>query len=85
MFAFAHKKRRRNLDVSLKITILRQKIIFFPMAEGGAKISGVFRVENHDLTPTTEMTMISLPTEKLYSIILKQGSKLPRWLSETPN
>jgi hypothetical protein len=34
-----------------KITILRQKIIFFPIAEGGAKMFGVFRVKNHDLTP----------------------------------
>ena len=33
-----------------KITILRQKIIFFPIAEGGAKIVGVFRVKNHDFT-----------------------------------
>jgi hypothetical protein len=29
----------------------RQKIIFFPIAEGGAKIFGVFRVKNHDFTP----------------------------------
>jgi hypothetical protein len=34
-----------------KITILRQKILFFPLAEGGAKFFGVFRVENHDFTP----------------------------------
>jgi hypothetical protein len=34
-----------------KITILRQKIIFFPIAEGGANIFGVFRVKNHDFTP----------------------------------
>jgi hypothetical protein len=34
-----------------KITILRQKIIFFPIAEGGTKIFGVFRVKNHDFTP----------------------------------
>ena len=34
-----------------KITILRQKIIFFPIAERGAKICGVFRVKNHDFTP----------------------------------
>ena len=34
-----------------KITILRLKIIFFPIAEGGAKFVGVFRVKNHDLTP----------------------------------
>jgi hypothetical protein len=33
-----------------KITILRQKIIFFPIAKGGAKIFGVFRVKNHDFT-----------------------------------
>ena len=31
-----------------KITILRQKILFFPIAEGGAKIFEVFRVKNHD-------------------------------------
>jgi hypothetical protein len=34
-----------------KNTILRQKIIFFPIAEGGAKIFGVFRVKNYDFTP----------------------------------
>ena len=34
-----------------KNTILRQKIIFFPIAEGGAKNFGVFRVKNHDFTP----------------------------------
>ena len=34
-----------------KITILRQKIIFFPIAEGDAKIFWVFRVKNHDFTP----------------------------------
>ena len=28
-----------------------KKIIFFPIAEGSAKIFGVFRVKNHDLTP----------------------------------
>ena len=30
--------------------ILRQKILFFPIAEGGAKIFEVFRVKNHDFT-----------------------------------
>jgi hypothetical protein len=34
-----------------KITVLRQKIIFFSIAEGGAKMFGVFRVKNHDFTP----------------------------------
>jgi hypothetical protein len=34
-----------------KNTILRQKIIFFPIAEGGAKNFAVFRVKNHDFTP----------------------------------
>jgi hypothetical protein len=34
-----------------KITILRQKIIFLPIAEGGANIYEVFRVKNHDFTP----------------------------------
>ena len=28
-----------------------KKIIFFPTAEGGAKIVWVFRVKNHDSTP----------------------------------
>ena len=27
-----------------------KKIIFFPIAEGGAYIVGVFRVKNHDFT-----------------------------------
>ena len=31
--------------------ILHQKILFFPIAEGGTKICGVFRVNNHDFTP----------------------------------
>jgi hypothetical protein len=30
---------------------LRQKIIFFPIAEGGAKVFGVFRLKNHDFVP----------------------------------
>ena len=34
-----------------KSTILRQKMILFPIAEGGANIFGVFRVRNHDFTP----------------------------------
>jgi hypothetical protein len=29
----------------------RQKIIFLPITEGGAKSFGVFRVKNHDFTP----------------------------------
>ena len=28
-----------------------KKIIFFPIADGGAKHFGVFRVKNHDFTP----------------------------------
>ena len=28
-----------------------KKSYFFPLAEGGAKIVGVFRVKNHDFTP----------------------------------
>jgi hypothetical protein len=28
----------------------KQKIIFFPIAEEGSKIFGVFRVKNHDFT-----------------------------------
>jgi hypothetical protein len=34
-----------------KITILRQKILFFPIAEGGVKIFWVFCMKNHDFTP----------------------------------
>jgi hypothetical protein len=33
------------------ITILRQKILYFPIAEEGAKILGVYRVKNHDFMP----------------------------------
>jgi hypothetical protein len=33
------------------IPMYAKKIIFFPIAEGGAKIVGVFRVKNHDFTP----------------------------------
>jgi hypothetical protein len=32
-------------------TVRQLKIIFFPIAEGGAKMFGVFRVKNHDFTP----------------------------------
>jgi hypothetical protein len=28
-----------------------KKILFIPIAEGGAKMFGVFRVKNHDFTP----------------------------------
>jgi hypothetical protein len=41
-----------------KITILLQKIIFFPIAKGGAKIFGVFRVKNHDFTPKNDIFSI---------------------------
>jgi hypothetical protein len=34
-----------------KNMILCQKIIFFPIAEGGAKFFGVFRVKYHDFMP----------------------------------
>ena len=34
-----------------KITILRQKIIFLPIAEGGTKMFGVFRLQNRDFAP----------------------------------
>ena len=36
--------RVKNHDFTLKI-------IFFPIAEGGAKMFGVFRVKNHDFMP----------------------------------
>jgi hypothetical protein len=44
------QKRYKQVPFPMWITILRQKIIFFPIAEGGAKILGVFRVKNHDFT-----------------------------------
>ena len=65
-----------------KITILPQKIIFFPIAEGGAKIFGVFRVKNHDFTQTNHIfpnfrgaragcaTPLD-PSLTLYNVILK--------------
>jgi hypothetical protein len=46
------KEARKSLGYFVwRITILRQKILFFAIAEGGAKIVGVFRVKNHDFTP----------------------------------
>jgi hypothetical protein len=48
----SHGENRLTLLMQLwKITILRQKVLFFPFAEGGAEIFGVFRVKNHDFTP----------------------------------
>ena len=41
-----------------KITILRQIIIFFSIAEGGARIFGVFHVKNHDFTPKNHLFSI---------------------------
>ena len=35
-----------------------KKIIFFPIAEGGAKIVGVFCVKNHDFTPKNHIFQI---------------------------
>ena len=45
--------RRENLwGISCeKSRFYAKKIIFFPTAEGGAKMFGVFRVKNHDFTP----------------------------------
>jgi hypothetical protein len=34
-----------------KTQFYAKKIIFFPIAEGGAKYFEVFRVKNHDFTP----------------------------------
>ena len=34
-----------------KSRLYAQKSYFFPIADGGAKIVGVFRVKNHDFTP----------------------------------
>ena len=43
-----------------KITILRQKILFFSIAEGGAKIFEVFRMKNHDFTPKKKITFFPI-------------------------
>ena len=45
--------RRENFwDISCeKSRFYAKKSYFFPIAEGGAKIFGVFRVKNHDFTP----------------------------------
>ena len=34
-----------------KLRFYAKKSSFFPIAEGGANIFGVFRVKNHDFTP----------------------------------
>jgi hypothetical protein len=34
-----------------------KKIIIFPIAQGGAKIVGVFRVKNHDLKPKKKIVI----------------------------
>jgi hypothetical protein len=55
----AHLKKLRRAEGGSKIFrvfrvknhILRQQIIFFPIAEEGANFFGVFRVKNHDFTP----------------------------------
>ena len=44
-----------------KIMILHKKIIFFPIAEGGAKICGVFRVQNHNFSPKKSYFFQSAP------------------------
>ena len=38
-----------------KLRFYAKKNYFFPTAEGGAKIVGVFRVKNHDFTPTNQI------------------------------
>jgi hypothetical protein len=45
-------RREHFLGISCeKSRFYAKQIIFFPIAEGGAKIVEVFRVKNHDLTP----------------------------------
>ena len=44
--------RRENFwGISCEKSLFYAKKSFFPIAEGGAKIFGVFRVKNHDFTP----------------------------------
>ena len=44
--------RRENFwGISCEKSGFYAKKSFFPIAEGGAKIFGVFRVKNHDFTP----------------------------------
>jgi hypothetical protein len=52
----SHMFELKNLYVHLLLQsrFYTPKIIFFPIAEGGAKIFGVFRVINHDFTPKNQ-------------------------------
>jgi hypothetical protein len=51
-FAPSGGRRRKFWGISCeKSQFYAKKIIFFPIAEGGAKIFGVFRVKNHDFMP----------------------------------
>ena len=64
-----------------------KKIIFFPIAEGGAKIFGVFRVKNHAPTtppppesaPASDISLLSLLFFSLhaYRVIKEKDSRKP--------
>ena len=52
-----------------------KKIIFFPIAEGGAKIFGVFRVKNHDFMPKNHIYSnlwenVQMPSSQKLQILL---------------
>jgi hypothetical protein len=52
-----------------------QKIIFFPIAEGGTKIFGVFRVKNHDFTPKNQIPnsgQFSYPLPNIVSFLFRR-------------
>ena len=55
-----------------KITILRQKILFFPIAEGGANIFGVFRVKNHPLCNCMVLIFHSFINRLIHSTVFSQ-------------
>jgi hypothetical protein len=67
--------RRENFwGISCEKSLFYAKKSFFPIAEGGAKIFGVFRVKNHDFTPN----------KIIFSPILGGGGAragcAPRWI-----
>ena len=68
-----------------KITILRQKIIFFPIAEGGAKFFGVFRVKNHDLTPKNLFFPIAEGGAKYFGVFRVKNHPCHMYISNDSN
>jgi hypothetical protein len=67
--------RKNIIIINIPQSILRQKIIFFPIAEGDARIVEVFRVKNHDFTPKNHIFAnfrrdVRHPNEKVLLILI---------------